>query len=76
MFDIIVLVWQKKPRLESKKMIKIFRSKNGADLLNSLLTLGVERSRKLSATERITFGIGVFQVIIVTKIVPDQLDQV
>ena len=56
-------------------MIKIFRSKNGADPLNSLLTLGAERSRKLSDTERITFGIGVFQVIIITKIVPDQLDQ-
>ena len=56
-------------------MIKIFCSKNGADPLNSPLTLGAQRSRKLSDTERITFEIGVFQAIMVTKIVPDQLDQ-
>ena len=57
-------------------MITRFRSKSGADPLNSQFTLRAERSRKLSDTERITFGIGVFQLIIVTKIVPDQLDQV
>ena len=48
-----------------------FHSKNGANLLNSPFTLGAERSRKLSDTERITFGVGVFQVIMVTKLVPD-----
>ena len=50
--------------------------KNGTHPLNSSFTSGAERSKKLSDTERITFGIGEFQVLIVTKIVPDQLDQV
>ena len=47
--------------------------KNRANLLNSPFTLGAERSKKLSDKERITFGIGAFQVIIVTKIVLDQV---
>ena len=57
-------------------MIMRFSSKNGAVRLNSLFTLGAERARKLSDTERIIFGIREFQVIIITKILPDQLDQV
>ena len=57
-------------------MIMRFHSKNGADPLICPFTLRVEHSRKLSDTERITFGTGVLQLIIVTKIVPDQLDQV
>ena len=57
-------------------MITRFSSKNEADPLNSPFTSGAERSKKLSDTERITFGIGVFQVLIVTNIVPNQLDQV
>ena len=76
MCSIFVLVWQKKPSLESKRVIMRFCSKNVADPLNNLFTLGAEHSRKLSNTERITFGIGALQFIIVTKIVPDQLDQV
>ena len=73
---ILVFVWQKQPSLESKRMITRFLSKNGTDPLNSPFTLGVEHSEKLSDTGRITFGIGAFQVIIVTKILPDQSDQV
>ena len=57
-------------------MITRFRFKNGADPMNSLFTLGAELSKKLCDTECITFGIGAFQVMIVTKIVPDQWDQV
>ena len=52
-----VLVWQNKPRIESKRVTTRFRSKNGADPLNSPFTLGAERSKKLSDTEHITFGI-------------------
>ena len=48
-------------------MITRFRFKNRADPLNSPFTLRAERSRKLFDTECITFGIGAFQVIIVTK---------
>ena len=43
---IFVLVWQKKPGLESKRIITRFRSKNGADPLNSQFTLGTKRSKK------------------------------
>ena len=39
----------------------------GTDPLNSLFTLGAERSKKLSDTERVTFRIGVFLVISITK---------
>ena len=74
--SIFVLVCEKKPSIETKKVITRFRSKNRADPVNSLLTLGAERSKNLSDTERITFGIEAFQVIIVTKIVSDKLDQV
>ena len=35
-------------------------------------TLRAERSKKLSDTERITFGIGAFQFVIVTRIVPER----
>ena len=59
----------------SPRVITRFHSKNGVDPLNSSFTLGAERSRKLSDTERITFGIRVFQLVIVTGIVPDQWDQ-
>ena len=48
-----------------------FRSKNGGDPLNRSFTLGAERSKKLSDTECITFGIGAFHLVIVTGIVPD-----
>ena len=72
----IVLVWQRQPSLKSEKMTTRFCSKNGADPLNSLFTLGAEHSKKLSDMERIFFGIGAFQVIMVTKIVPDHLNQV
>ena len=57
-------------------MITKFRSKNEADSLNSPFRLEAERSKKLSDTERITSGIVAFQIIMVTKIVPEQLDQV
>ena len=50
-------------------MIRRFRSENWTDPLNSPFALGVERSRKLSDMERITFRIGAFQVTIITKIV-------
>ena len=56
-------------------MITRFRSKNEADPLNRSFTLGAERSKKLSDTERITFGIAVFQLVIVTGTVPDRLGQ-
>ena len=46
------------------------------DPLNSFFTSEAEHCIKLFEVECITFGIGVFHVIIVTKIVPDQLDQV
>ena len=52
-------------------MITRFLSKNGADPLNRPFMSGVERSKKLSDTERIPF-----EIVIVTKIVSDQLDQV
>ena len=45
------------PTLKSKRVITRFRSKIGADPLNSSFTLGTERSKKLSDTERITFWI-------------------
>ena len=51
----IVLVWQRQPSLKSERMITRFCSKNGADPLNSLFTLGAEHSKKLSDTERIFF---------------------
>ena len=38
-------------------------------------TLRAERSKKLYDTERITFGIGAFQLVIVTGIVPDRRGQ-
>ena len=71
------LFWSGKSKctLESKRVITRFRSKNGADPLNRSFTLGAERSKKLSDTERITFGIGAFQLVIVTGIVPDQRGQ-
>ena len=49
-----------------------FRSKNGTDPLNRSFTLAAECSKKLSDTERITFGIGAFQLVIVTGTVPDR----
>ena len=56
------LFWsgKSKPTLESKRAIMGFHSKNGANPLNMYksVTLGAERSKKLSDTERITFGIG------------------
>ena len=70
-FSIFVSVWQKKPSLDSKRVITRFRSKSNE--LNSPFTTGAERSEKLSY--HITFGIGPFQVIVI-KIVPDKLDQV
>ena len=73
---IFAFVWQKKPSLKPKRVITRFCSQNGADPLNSPFTLGAECSKKRSDMERITFRIGVLQVIIVTKIVSDQLDQV
>ena len=69
--SIFVSVWQKKPSLDSRRVITRFRSKRNQ--LNSPFTSGAERSEKLSEMERITFGIRAFEVI-VTKIVPDQLD--
>ena len=69
--SIFVSIWQKKPSLDSKRVITRFHSKSNQ--LNSPFTSGTERSEKLSDMEHITFGIGAFQVI-VTKIVPDQLD--
>ena len=67
------LFWsgKSKPTLESKRAIMRFRSKNGGDLLKRSFTLGAERSKNLSDTECITSGIGAFQLIIVTGIVPD-----
>ena len=60
------LFWsgKSKPTLESKRAIMGFRSKNGANPLNMYrsFTLGAERSKKLSDTERITFGIGVSEL--------------
>ena len=41
----------KKPKLKSKTMITRFRSKTGADPLNSPFTLRAEPSRKLSDTD-------------------------
>ena len=70
-----VMVWQRKPCLKSKRMITKYHSKNRADPMNSQFTLGEECSKKLSNTERITFGIRAFQVIIITRIVPDQLSK-
>ena len=67
-----IFVLVKQPSLESKRVITRFCS---ADPLNSLFTLGAKRYKKLSDTELIIFGIGAFQVMIVTKIVPDQLYQ-
>ena len=55
--SIFALVWQKQLSLESKRVITSIRSKNGANPLNGLITLGAERSKKLSDTDRITFGI-------------------
>ena len=72
----IVLVWQRQPRIKSERMITRFCSKNGANPLNSLFTLGAEHSKTLSDTKHIFFGVGAFQVIMVTKIVPDHLNQV
>ena len=68
--SIFVLVWQKQThhRLEES-------DKDGADPLNRALTLGGERSKKLSDTERLTFGIGAFQLVIITEIVPDRRGQ-
>ena len=64
-----------KPVLGSKRVITRFRSKNGADPLNSPFTIRAERSKKLSDTERITFGIGAFQLVIFTGIAPERWDQ-
>ena len=49
---------------------------NQTDPLNSRFTSEAEHYIKLLEVEHITFGIGAFHAIIVTKIVPDQLDQV
>ena len=60
------LFWsgKSKPTLEFKRAIMGFHSKNGANPLNMYrsFTLGAERSKKLSDTERITFGIGVSEL--------------
>ena len=61
--------------LESNRVITSFRSKNGADPLNRSFTLGAKRSKKLSDMERITCGIGAFQLVIITGIVPDRRGQ-
>ena len=61
--------FQKQPSLESKRVITRFRYENESDPLNSPFTLGAERSIKLSDTERITFKIGAFQLVIVPGIV-------
>ena len=47
-----------------------------ANPLNRLFTWELSIPKKLSHTERAFFGIGAFRVIIVSKIVPDHLDQV
>ena len=60
----------------SPRVITRFCSKNEADLLNSLFTLEVEHSKKLSDTECITFGFGAFQLVIITGIVLDQWGQI
>ena len=62
--SMFVLVWQKKPSLESKSDDEIPSQKRG-DALNSPFTSGAKRSKTLSDTEHITFRIGVFQVIII-----------
>ena len=69
--SIFVSIWQKKPSLDFKRVITRFHSKSNR--LNSPFTSEAERSEKLSDMEHVTFGIGAFQII-VTKIVPDQLD--
>ena len=67
------LFWsgKSKPTLESKRAIMGFHSKNGANPLNRSFTLGAERSKKLSNTKRITFGIGASELVIVTGIATD-----
>ena len=67
---------KKKPGFASKRLITRFCSKNGVDVIDSPFTSQAESSKKPSDTACITFSIGAFQVIIVTKIVSDQLDQV
>ena len=71
------LCWfgKSKPTLESKRVMTRFCSKNGVDPLNSPFTLVAERPEKVADTERITSGIGAFQLIIVTGIVPDRRGQ-
>ena len=60
----ICLSGKSKSTLESKIVITRFHYRNGADRLSSQFTLRAERSKKLSDTERITFGIGAFQLVI------------
>ena len=76
LFLFLVWQWQWQPWLKSAKLITWFRSENEADLLNRLFTLGPEHSKKLSDTEPIFSEIGAFQVIIITKIVPDHFNHV
>ena len=67
------LFWsgKSKPTFESKRMIMGFHSNNSANSLHGSFTLGTERSKKLSNTEHITFGIGASELIIVTGIETD-----
>ena len=68
------LFWsgKSKPTLESKRVIMDSVPKmHGANPLNRSFTLGAERSKKLSDMERITFGIGASELVIVTGIATD-----
>ena len=64
------------PRVQESDNEIPFSSRKRADLLNSLFTSEAERSKKLSDAEPITFGIGAFQLVIVTGIVLDRWGQI
>ena len=70
--SIFVLVSQKQTYPRIQESDNEIRSKNRADPLNRSFTLVGERSKMLSDTERITFGIWAFQLVIVTGIVPER----
>ena len=65
--SIFVLVCQKNPRPQVQDSDKEIPFQIGTDPLNSLFALGAECSKKLSDTERVTFRIGVFLIIIIKK---------
>ena len=68
--SIFVSIWQKKPSLDFKRVITRFHSKAIGWTAHSHQKQSVP---KVIRHGHVTFGIGAFQII-VTKIVPDQLD--